>query len=103
MTVIKRIKFIWFIVLAILVNMLVMPMNTTFAAGQTYYISSSSGDDSNNGTSASTPWKSFAKANTVVFQPSDQILLKSGDTWTGTTFYPHGNGTAANPILISSY
>ena len=33
--------------------------STTAQSGTTYYVSSSSGSDSNNGTSPSTPWKTL--------------------------------------------
>src|SRR5690349_12311448 len=62
------------------------------AAGTTYYVSYTSGNNSNNGTSSNTPWKDFTKLNTVTFQPGDTILLKRGDTWANQTFYPKGNG-----------
>ncbi|MCD9025552.1 discoidin domain-containing protein [Cohnella silvisoli] len=99
----KSKRFILFMVLTTLLTIPIFPGKPAYAAGRIYYVSFSMGDDSNNGTSPSTPWKTFEKANTIVFQPGDQILLKSGDTWTGTTFYPQGNGTANNPIVISSY
>jgi len=69
----------------------------------TYYISSSLGADSNDGRSEAAPWSSFANANATLFQPGDRILLKCGDIWAGTTFYPQGNGSLGNPIVISSY
>lgn len=46
--------------------------------GQRYYVSSSEGNDKNDGRSERTPLKTIAKANTVA-QPSDAILLKRGD------------------------
>lgn len=71
--------------------------------GTTYYISSSSGSDSNNGTSPSTPWKTLAKASTMIYSGGNQILLKCGDTWNDETLFLHGNGTSGNPIIVSSY
>jgi hypothetical protein len=62
------------------------------ATGTTYYISSSEGDDENNGTSSSTPWQTISKLNSITFQSEDTILFKKGDTWTGEIFYPQGNG-----------
>lgn len=96
-------KIMSIIIILVMVSAFFVSTPTVLAVGTTYYISYSAGNDSNNGTSTSTPWKTFTKANTVTFQPGDQILLKCGDTWSGVTFFPIGNGTSANPILISSY
>ncbi|WP_022901942.1 carboxypeptidase regulatory-like domain-containing protein [Humibacter albus] len=102
------------------------------ATGTTYYVDSHDGDDSQDGTSAATAWKSFANVNTKVFQPGDRILLKAGSSWSAqgdavakeaydyTTWddgvptdvteaaptallAPEGSGSAADPIVISSY
>ena len=51
------------------------------ASGATYYVSSSVGNDSNNGTSVSTPWRTLNKVNTSTFQPGDSILFSRGDVW----------------------
>ena len=47
----------------------------------TYYVSSSAGSDSNNGTSTLTPFATFAHVEGVAVQ-GDTVLLKCGDTWT---------------------
>jgi hypothetical protein len=75
------------------------------ARATTYYIDSIAGSESNNGTSASTPWKtitSTSKVNTVSFQPGDQILFKRGSSWTGT-LAPKGAGNSANPVVFDAY
>ena len=41
----------------------------------TYYISSS-GNDSFNGTSENTPWKTISKINFQIFSPGDNIFFK---------------------------
>lgn len=68
----------------------------------TYYVSTS-GNDSNNGTSASTPWRTLQKVSQYAYSGGNSILLKRGDSWTGETLYLHGNGTAENAILVSAY
>ncbi|MCM3746089.1 right-handed parallel beta-helix repeat-containing protein [Paenibacillus pasadenensis] len=75
---------------------------TAFAANTTYYVSNSTGNDSNNGTSQSTAWKTMAKVSGITFQPGDRILLKSGDTW-NEKLTLKGSGTKASPITITSY
>ena len=74
----------------------------TQAAGMTYYVDSVNGNDNNNGTSISTPWKSFNEINWKVFSPGDKILFKAGCSWTGT-LQPKGSGTSGNPIVIDMY
>ena len=69
----------------------------------TYYVSNSQGNDGNNGLSTSTPWKTLAKISGRTFQANDVIRLKSGDTWTGETFYAHGTGSSTNWIMVTTY
>ncbi|QJD85854.1 SGNH/GDSL hydrolase family protein [Cohnella herbarum] len=76
---------------------------TAYASSQTYYVSYSSGNDSNDGLSASTPWKTLGKVSSRTFGAGDSILLKKGDAWTGETLYLNGNGTSSNWISLSSY
>ena len=73
-----------------------------FIYGTDYYISSSSGNDTNNGTSPSSPWQTLAKIQNSNFSPGDHILLKRGDIW-NETFKINSNGTISQPIIISSY
>ena len=77
------------------------------AKAATYHVSQATGNDTWTGTAedpanGTGPWKSLAKASTVSLSPGDRILLKCGDTW-NEELQPKGNGTAENPILISSY
>ncbi|GAB4144875.1 MAG: hypothetical protein OHK0017_03840 [Patescibacteria group bacterium] len=72
------------------------------AAGTTYYVSTS-GSDSNNGTSSATPFATIAKVNTLNLQPGDSVLFKCGDTWEGEMLYAKKSGTSGNPITYSSY
>lgn len=70
----------------------------------TYYVSSSSGNDANNGISQNTPWKTLEKASSIEYFPGDKILLKANDIWTnGETLVLKGSGTAINPITVSMY
>ena len=50
----------------------------------TYYISSSQGNDSNNGTSSSSAWQTLTKLQSVLPSavPGDRFLFKSDDIWT---------------------
>lgn len=71
--------------------------------GTTYYVSST-GSDSNDGLSTSTPWQTVSKVNATHFNPGDSILFEGGDTFNGKlSFSPSESGTASSPIMISSY
>jgi hypothetical protein len=82
---------------------------TPTAPVYTYYVSSS-GDDSNAGTSESSPWKTIEKLNTALasdnnggfIAPGDSVLFKRGDTFYGNVRATR-SGTVDNPITISSY
>jgi len=77
------------------------------AAGTTYYVSQSSGNDAWDGLASSRegshgPWKTLAKASRE-YSPGDSVRLKCGDTWANDTLRPTGSGTPNNPISIGSY
>lgn len=69
----------------------------------TYYISTS-GSDSNNGTSASSPWKSISKVNASRFKPGDSILFQGGQTFSGAlVFRSYDGNSTTNPVKVGSY
>lgn len=74
---------------------------------RTIYVSSSSGSDSNDGLSESTPKASISAGMALMRQGNaDWLLLKRGDTWStglGTYNQPMGGRSASQPWLISSY
>ena len=71
------------------------------AFSTTYYVSCT-GNDSNNGTSSSTPWATLAKASSQAYAAGDQVLLLDGCVWIGT-FQPTASGSSGNPITLSNY
>jgi autotransporter-associated beta strand protein len=68
----------------------------------TYHLDSLSGNDSADGLTPSTAWQSLTKANSIVYQPGDSLLLKSGASWTGR-LQPQGSGTAQARIVLDRY
>ena len=70
--------------------------------GRVFYISESDGDDSNDGSSKETPWKSLDRVSAEVFQPDDTILFRRGDIWTGRVEL-HGSGQEDARITVASY
>ena len=68
----------------------------------TIYYVSSSGNDSNSGTSESQAWKSLEKVSSSNFRAGDQILFKKGEEWTGTIKVT-SSGVAGSPIVYGAY
>lgn len=76
---------------------------STILLATDYYISSSAGNDSNSGTSSSSPWKSISKLNSRSFSPGDRIFFKRGDKWSGTALSIKNSGTSAARITFGAY
>jgi hypothetical protein len=69
----------------------------------TYFVSRN-GSDTNTGTSRSKAWASIHKVNASVFAAGDTILFEGGCTFSGGIYFEDAvKGTAANPIVLSSY
>ncbi len=75
---------------------------SSLAFSQDYYISSSMGNDKNQGTTQTTPWKNLKKVSNTQFKPGDRILLKKADIWRERLIIPV-SGTPSNKIIVSSY
>ncbi len=80
---------------------------STPVAPTTYYISSTSGNDANDGQSPGKAWQHLSKIylksiSKDAFQPGDSILLRRGDQWDGQ-IRVQGNGTAQKPITLGAY
>jgi hypothetical protein len=69
----------------------------------TYYVSSSTGNDGNDGLSETSPLATVAKVNTLNLQPGDRVLFKCGDIWRADPLIINKSGTAADPIVFGSY
>ncbi|MCB0766371.1 MAG: right-handed parallel beta-helix repeat-containing protein [Flavobacteriales bacterium] len=72
--------------------------------GATTYYLSPTGNDTNNGTSSATAWRSISRLQQVAasLQPGDQVLFERGGTFPGQ-FTINSNGSSAQPIIIGSY
>ncbi len=90
------------LIFAILLSCTAVSTNAFASSGETYYIDSISGDDSNTGTSENNAWKTIEKASSMTYSAGDKILFKAGGIYAGT-FKAKGNGTNENMITISSY
>ena len=69
----------------------------------TYYVSSSAGDDDNDGLSQASPLATVARVNGLDLQPGDRVLFKCGDTWPADQLILSESGTETAPIEFSSY
>ena len=93
---------------------------STAASATVYYVSDCqsgaasgcvAGNDSNNGTSAATAWRTTSKLQSAfnAGKPGDQFLLAKGGAWSGvsmTLFNNNGGSPSAlytNPLIIDSY
>jgi len=95
---------IFLLVVQLSIGLFAFPMNLAQAAGTTYYVSNCGvvGNDSNNGTSSSTPWLTIAKVNSSTFNHGDSILFNSGCTWREQLSIP-SSGTSGSPITFGAY
>jgi len=80
----------------------VLSATSASPSGNSYYVDSSGGNDSNDGTSASSPWRTIAKVNATSFSPGDHILFKRGVTWRKLLAIS-SSGDSGNPIVIDAY
>lgn len=72
--------------------------------GTDYFVACSTGNDSNNGTSVATPWKTLSKLNssTGSMPVGSRILFKRGETCYGT-INAYKSGTQSAPIEYNAY
>lgn len=67
-----------------------------------YYVSSSTGSDSNNGQSTNNPFQTLNAVNDLDLLPGDTVFLKRGDKFHGTLRIDK-SGNASDEIVITSY
>src|SRR3989304_2501412 len=72
-------------------------------AGTTYYVSSSLGDDVNDGLSEGEPLATISKVNGLDLQPGDHVRFKCGDTWGAEQLVLSKSGTEAAPVVFGSF
>jgi hypothetical protein len=75
---------------------------TSAAFAMTYYVDATGGDDTKDGQSASSAWKTIAKVNGSTFSAGDQILFKRGEVWR-ESLVPPSSGAVGNPIVFDAY
>jgi hypothetical protein len=103
------------LVASVLVGMMECTLFGTGRAAEscrTIFVSTTSGQDGNDGLSSQTPWLSLAKVNAAELRPGDRVLFKRGGTWRGQlvprsgregasiTYGAYGQGE--RPVLLGS-
>ena len=81
---------------------LLTSLNFSSVYATQYYVSSSNGNDSNNGLSIESPWATLAHVSSANILPGDNINFKSGDTFVGQ-LKPGYSGAENNPIKFTQY
>ncbi|HFU4466840.1 TPA: discoidin domain-containing protein [Streptococcus suis] len=76
---------------------------TPVSSGRTFYVSSTSGSDTNNGLSQSSPFKTLSKINEIELRPGDTVLLENGSVFNDQFLHIRGSGSEGSPIRISNY
>ena len=79
----------------------VLLLSFSLCAQNQYYLSSSTGNDNNNG-SQTQPWKTLSKLSNISLGPGDTVYFKKGDTFRGH-YVVDGSGAEGNPITFTSY
>src|SRR5207244_8388088 len=79
--------------------------STPTITGTAYYVDSIAGRDSNAGTSSAAPWQTIRRVMDELssLAAGDGVLFKGGDVWTEQFDVNRAVGSAANPIVFSSY
>ena len=72
------------------------------AAATNYFVSSSGGNDANNGLSPATAWQSFTNLNQRIFAAGSAIWLNRGDVWTNELNL-RGSGAVAATNQLGAY
>lgn len=87
-------------VLLVTIALAILPYS--FLQARSFYINSSTGEDSNEGTSVNRPWKTLQKVNNGTFLPGDSILFARGSVFHGQLKI-NVQGNKKNPVLFGSY
>jgi hypothetical protein len=67
-----------------------------------YYVSSTSGVDTNSGVAAEHAWKTIARVNRARLQPGDMVLFQRGNIWR-ETLRPSSSGDQGKVITFGAY
>lgn len=80
-----------------------LPVSSRTGPGQSFYVDCEAGSDQNSGASVDQAWQTIAKANDAALAPGQNLLFKSGCSWSGERLDAEWDGTLSRPVYISSY
>lgn len=86
-----------------IIDKIVISSENNTRSATAFYVSSSGGDNANNGLAPSSPWQSVEKVNSLQILPGDSILFCSGDIFKGRLSIVNEGGSERSPVLFSSY
>ena len=75
---------------------------SSVVSGTQYYISRTTGDDTRDGLSEASAWKTISKVNASSFNPGDIIAFNKGDVWREQLIVP-SSGSSENYIVFTTY
>jgi parallel beta-helix repeat protein len=84
------------------VIILALSFLTKLAFSATYYFAASGDDVNNTGITASSPFKTISKLNSIELKPGDIIYFNRGDIFEGQITISY-SGTSVNPITLNAY
>lgn len=86
----------------IAVGLLVFLGMPNLAAAATYFVDASAGNDSNPGTSQSSPWRSVGRVNNASLSPGDIVRFRRGQSFGGELDLSR-SGSSGSPITITNF
>ncbi len=90
------------VALGVLVGILGVDSSVAAAGGRAWYVDCSVGNDTADGLSPSTAWKSVDAVSARTFNAGDAIYFRRGSTCAGM-LAPKGSGSATAPILLDAW
>ncbi|MBR2411332.1 MAG: hypothetical protein IKB08_06365 [Clostridia bacterium] len=91
------------LILCIMMLVTVLPLSAVSASGNTYYIDSIDGDNSNSGRSPEEAWRDLGGFTADTLGAGDTVLFRRGGTYECAVTLQDIQGTKDAPFVISSY
>lgn len=86
-----------------IIDRIAISSDTASRVASSIYVSSTTGNDNNDGLTPETALQSLGAVNDLKLLPGDTILFKSGDTFKGELLVVSESGAEGKPIHFSSY
>ncbi len=90
------------IILIFISTLSVLISSSLHAESKTYYIDSVNGDDTFDGLSENTAWKTIEKIRHTTLHPGDSVRFARNSSYE-TPYYIYDSGNAQHPIVITDY